>query len=92
MNLDEYIEAMNAMSPRVFPNYARVSLEKAKDVSGEHYEMVSAFDAGAGRIKNRQHYWLASGKAYVLTWTSTTERFDDKREIGGKILKSFRIK
>jgi hypothetical protein len=92
MDLEEYIEAMNAMFPRVFLNYVRVSLERTRDASGEHYEMVSAFDMGAGRIKNRQHYWVADGKAYALTWTSSVERFDDTRETGEKILKSFRIK
>ncbi|MDR2636803.1 MAG: photosystem II reaction center PsbP family protein [Zoogloeaceae bacterium] len=92
MNLEEYIEAMNAMSPQTFPNYARVSLEKARDASGERYEMVSTFDTDTGHIKNRQYFWVANGKAYTLTWTSTAERFDDTKETGEKILKSFRIK
>ncbi|MDR2260716.1 MAG: hypothetical protein LBE06_07275 [Azoarcus sp.] len=94
MDLDAHIEAVNHLLPQVFTNYQKISLEKIRDGSGEHYEMISIFDMETPhtRVKNRQHFWIANEKAYTLTWSSTLDRFDDYRETGEKILKSFRIK
>ena len=39
-----------------------------------------------------QYYWVENNKAYILTFTTETAQFDRYKDIGNRILSSFKIK
>jgi hypothetical protein len=56
------------------------------------YKMIYTGDMGGNNLKFEQFYWVRNGKAWILTLTCEATQFDQYKQIGEKILKSFRLK
>jgi hypothetical protein len=91
MNLEDYVAANLEMMPTMLPNYKKIEGRKISTGIGETYKLIGAFDMKKAQIKNEQYYLIRNWKAYVLTFTSTQERFDRYQDIGEKIFDSFRF-
>lgn len=86
--------------------YAKISTDQVKSLitnseievnkrlgSGEdeYHMMVYTGDQGKFKLKYVQYYWVRNEKAFVLTFTSEQDQFEDYRETGLQILDSFSL-
>lgn len=63
-----------------------------KKAYGETFQkVVYTGDQGVYRIYCEQYYWVKENKAYVLTLTCETDQLDSYKELGEKILNSFKF-
>jgi hypothetical protein len=66
--------------------------KRIKNAGGEHQKLIYAADQGAFRLKFEQCYWIQNEKAYVLTLTCEESKFSRYKEIGEKIINTFRLR
>jgi hypothetical protein len=56
------------------------------------YRVIFTWDYETFNLKVEQYYQIVNGKAYVLTFTSESDKFDKFRGTGEKILNTFSVR
>jgi hypothetical protein len=66
---------------------------KRLNSNGKNFQkVIYTLSQGGYNLNIEQYYWVEKGKAYVLTLTCETSEFAKYKEIGEKILNSFKLK
>lgn len=58
----------------------------------EHYRMLYEMTQGNFRLTIEQYYFIQEGKAYVVTFTTESAKYDVFRQEGERVLDSFALK
>ena len=91
INLDKYVKISESQI-KASTNSTLIESKRMKNDSGEYHKVITSADHKAYQLKFEQYYWVVKNKAYVLTFTSEQDKFDDFKETGEKILNSFKLK
>jgi len=91
IDLDKFTEISEAQIKAMVTNSAMVESKRIKNSRGDFHKIIYSGDQGIYHLKFEQYYWLINDQAYVLTFTSEQDKFDDFLATGEKILNSFRI-
>lgn len=57
-----------------------------------HFLDYEANLSGHGNLRYLQYYIIKKKKAFIITFTSELDRFEDSKELGVRIMKTFKIK
>ncbi len=74
------------------PDAMEVSERKNAGTANEYHEMVYGGNIQGNNIKIKQHVRMKGGTAYVLTFTTTPDRFDSAVKDIDPVLATFRLK
>ncbi|NQY04911.1 MAG: hypothetical protein HRT68_01605 [Flavobacteriaceae bacterium] len=92
INLDQYTE-ISINQIKKFFNDKILKVEKHKNKAGqEYYEVIYTGKQEGTSLTFMQYNFLKNGKAYVLTFTAETDKFDAYKDVVYKTFNSFRIK
>lgn len=92
INLDRYVELSENQIKTMITNGHLLESTRHKENGLEFQKVIYTGDQGSYQLKFEQNYWIKNGKAYVLTLTGETDQFDLYKEVGEKIIKSFKLK
>lgn len=67
---------------------------KRTELNGDvaHFLDYEANLSGQRNLRYLQYYVIKNKKAFIITFTSELDRFEDSKELGVKIMKTFKIK
>jgi hypothetical protein len=68
------------------------SSKKITTANSEYYKMIYGMTQGIFKLKLEQYYFIKNEKAFVLTFTTEEDKFEDYKNTGEKILNSFLLK
>jgi len=91
IDLNKYTELSVGQIKTMATNSILIESKRVKTASGEYQKIIYSADQGIFHLEFEQYYWILNEKAYVLTFTTEQNKFDRFKEIGEKILNSFRI-
>ncbi|MDR3221300.1 MAG: hypothetical protein LBU46_04720 [Candidatus Accumulibacter sp.] len=87
--LDEYVEALTGLLSETSKTWEVKAIDNP---AGRYLQLIYVADEGDGVvIKAEQRIWIRNYKCYTLTFGGMQNAFDRHREIGEKILDSFRL-
>lgn len=91
MTFEDYIETSLNQVNTLVPS-SKI-YEKGKVTKGgiPYYKMVYSGYVAERMLKFKQYFYVIDQKAYVLTFTATTESFDEYVDLGTNILDSFKF-
>lgn len=91
MNLDQYMDLNLSQLKSMITNY---ELKSSNRISGspEYHKLIYIGNQGQYNLTFEQYFWVVGTQAYVLTFTSEQNQFDNYKDIGESILNSFQIK
>jgi hypothetical protein len=92
INLDRYVEISEGQIKTMITNGNIIDSKRIKTSDSEFQKVIFTGTQGQFNLKFEQYYWIVKQKAYVLTMTCEINQFDNYKEIGEKIMNSFRIK
>jgi hypothetical protein len=92
ITLDKYAELSTNQLKLEMSNFQIVETKKVASNRRKYHKTVFTWDYEAFKLKVEQYYWVANGKAYVLTFTTERDKFPKFRETGEKILNTFTLK
>jgi hypothetical protein len=92
IDLDKYAELSTNQLKLEMSNFQIVETKKIENSRRKYYKTIFTWDYEAFKLKVEQYYWVANGKAYVLTFTSERDKFPKFRKTGEKILNTFTLK
>jgi hypothetical protein len=90
-DLDDFSEKSEKVLSKSIDHLVIVSHQRLKDEYGEYHEVVFVGDAKDLRGKWIQHYRIKNNIAYIITLTCREKTFNKYKDIGLRILKSFRL-
>lgn len=90
--LETYVEISESQVKKLIPNSNLIESSKKKKNGLEYQKVLYTGDQGGYKLKFEQYCWIKNGKAYVLTFTSEKDQFEDFKDVGEKILNSFSFK
>ncbi len=91
LDLDQYTEISVEQIKTVFINPDILESKKVKTTKGEYHYVNYTGDQGQYQLHFIQYYWVIGKEAYILTFTCEIDKFDAYKEIGAKILNSFKL-
>jgi hypothetical protein len=92
INLEKYAELSTNQLKLGMRNFQSIETKKIDNSRHKYYQTIFTWDSDPFKLKVEQYYWVANGKAYVLTFTSERDKFAKFRGTGEKILNTFAIK
>jgi hypothetical protein len=92
IDLDKYVELSEGQIKTLITNSNLMESKRQNENGSEFQKVIYTGDQGSYHLKFEQNYWIKNGKAYVLTFTGEIDQFDRYKEVGEKIMKSFRLK
>jgi len=92
INLAKYTEISEKQIRTLGTNSSIVESKKIKKGNDEYQRIIYNNDQGGFHLKFIQYYFLRAEKTYVLTFTAEQTTFDVFREVGEKILTTFKFK
>lgn len=90
--LDQYTQLSESQIGTMMTNARILSSCKASCGGQECQKVIWTAVQGMFKLKFEQYYLIKNEKAYVLTLTCAENQFDDYREVGEKIMDSFKLK
>ena len=91
IDLDKYTAISEEQVKTLISNSTFIESKRIKNEKGEYHKLIYTGDQGIYHLIFEQYYWVVDDKAYVLTFTSEQEKFDNFKKTGEKILNSFKI-
>lgn len=91
-DLDKYMEISLEQIKTMTTNFTLIENKRIKTKSEEHQILIYSGDQGEFHFQFEQFYWIKNNKVFVLTLTCEKNKFLKYKEVGEKILNSFRIK
>jgi hypothetical protein len=91
IDLERYIKLSSSQLSLYMNNYHSIENKQFDNGRRQYYRSIFTWDFQTFRLKVEQYYWVADGKAYVLTFTSERDKFAKFKETGEKILDTFTI-
>ncbi|WP_296313473.1 PsbP-related protein [Winogradskyella sp. UBA3174] len=92
LSLEDYSKLSIDQITGQIPSAKVISNESIKIDGWEAIAVIWTADFGNGMaLKFKQIFLINNGKAYILTFSSTTTEYDEYIEVGDKILNSFKL-
>ncbi len=89
--LDKFVEiSENQVNTRA-KNGKLILSKRIKEKDLEFHHFIYTSEHSIYKLKQEQYCWLLEDKAYILTFTAEEKEFQNYRNIGKKILDSFKI-
>lgn len=92
IGLDKYVEISEGQIKTMITNGNIIESKRIKTGDSEFQKVVYTGVQGKFNLKVEQYYCIVNGKAYILTLTCEIGQFDKYKDVGEKILNSFKIK
>jgi len=89
IDLDKYTEISEGQIKTMVTNSSIQESRRMKINRSEYHKIIYSGEQGIYQLKFIQYYMVINDKAYVLTFTSEENKFEDYIEIAEKILNSF---
>ncbi|HEU5289974.1 MAG TPA: hypothetical protein VFU05_04970 [Cyclobacteriaceae bacterium] len=90
--LDKLVKQSESTFQTSLSNFKISESKRLKDTAGEYHKIIFTGEQGTTKLKFVQLLRIKGIKAYVLTFAAEQAQFDNYKEIGEKILNSFKIK
>ncbi len=91
ITLDEYVEISENQIRTLVTNGKIIESRRISEKEFEHQKIIYTGKLGVFDLKFIQCYWVIDSKAFVLTFTTEINEFDNFIQVGEKIMKSFKI-
>lgn len=91
-DLDKYVTLSEEQIKTMIGNSQIIESKRIKSATDEFQEVIFTGEQGILHLKWRQRYWVKGEKAFVLTFTASQATYDQYKQVGGKILESFKLK
>lgn len=92
IDLNKYVEISEGQIKKMITDGNIISSNRIKKNETEFHKVIYTGKQGVFDLKFEQYYWVQNGKAYVLTLTCEVNEFNDFKDIGERMLDSFKIK
>jgi hypothetical protein len=92
IDLDKFVEISESQVRTMIKEGKIIESVRLNANGKSFHKIIYTGSQGAFNLKFEQYYWIQSEKAYILTLTCEFDQFETYREIGEKIMNSFRIK
>jgi len=92
IDLDKFVEISEEQIKTMITNGNIIESKRIKSGDSEFQKVVYTGVQGKFNFKFEQHYRVVKSKAYILTLTCESSQFDKYKEVGGRIMNSFKIK
>lgn len=91
IDLNKYVEISESQIKTMITNANIIDSKRIKTGDSEFQKVIYTGVQGQFNLKFEQYYWIVKGMAYVLTLTCELNQFDKYKEVGEKIMDSFKI-
>jgi serine/threonine-protein kinase len=91
VNLNQFVEISEDQVKTIVNNGKIIESTRINTGENEFHKMIFQAEQGMYKLKFLQYYWVKNKKAYVLTFTTELDQFEDFQEIGELIMNSFVI-
>jgi len=93
MNIDliKYVEISEGQIRTLITNGDIIASNRQKANGLDYQKVIYTGDQGIYKLKFEQYYWVKNEKAIVLTFTCEINQFEKYKEIGERILNSFKL-
>lgn len=91
IDLNKYVEISEDQIKIVITNSKMIESKRIKSESDEFHKVIYSGDQGELQLNYEQYYWVLNNKAFVLTFTTEQSKYDSFKEVGERILNSFRV-
>lgn len=91
LNLDKYVILSEEQVKKYISNSEVIESTRVKNGKYSFHKIIYTGEMSGYKLKFEQYYWVISNKAYVLTFTCEDILFDEYREVGEKIMNSFKF-
>lgn len=91
VDLDDYVEISEGQIKTLVTNGKILESNRVTNQHLSHHEIIYTGKQGVFDLTFQQYYWVVDDKAYVLTFTSEEDQFDNYKLLGKKILNSFKL-
>lgn len=91
MNLDAFTE-LSKTQMLSMPGGVVIESKRDKKNGHDFHMLVSQIDVQGQKLKFKQYYWVMGTKAFVLTYTTTSDTYDAFIPAADKVLSSFTMK
>jgi hypothetical protein len=92
LNLDDYVTISEEQINKMVTNGKIIESKRLFKNNSEFHKVIFMGDQGIFKLKFVQYYFIKDEKAFVLTFTSEQEQFENYKIIGEKIVDSFILK
>lgn len=92
LNLDDYVTISEEQINKMVTNGKIIESKRLFKNNSEFQKVIFTGDQGIFKLKFVQYYFIKDEKAFVLTFTSEQEQFENYKLISEKILASFILK
>jgi hypothetical protein len=92
IDLNKYTEISEGQIKTMVTNSSLIESKRIKNGKDEFHKIIYSGDQGIFHLQFEQYYWVVNDKAFILTFTSEKDKFENFKEIGEKILNSFKQK
>ena len=76
----------------MFSNENLILSKRIKNKESEFQKTIYSGKQGQWHLKFEQYYWVQNDKAFIVTFTSMIDEFNNYKDVAEKILNSFKIK
>jgi len=91
IGLDKYVEISEGQIKTMLQSGKIIESNRIKTGNSEFHKILFTGVQGQNKLKFEQYYWVIKERAYVLTLTCEIDQFDKYKDVGEKILNSFKI-
>jgi hypothetical protein len=92
IDLDTYVDITEEQVKNMLPNSLLIESKRVVDDGKEFHKAVYSGVVGQVYLQFEQYFWVIGEAAYVLTFTTEKDKFEDFQETGERILNSFKLK
>jgi len=92
INLEKYTEISENQIKKMLSNCKILESKNIEIADKKYHKIIYTGDQLNYKLKFEQYYFVDKFKAYVLTFTCEINQFENYREVGEKIMNSFKIK
>lgn len=92
LGLDEYTVISTDQILHMIPNSSILENKRMSSAGNEFQKVIYTGEPGTYKLKFEQYYFVVDKQAFVLTLTCEQDKFDQFKEVGERILNSFRLK
>lgn len=89
--LSDFVNISEDQVLSLAPNGKLIKSEKTTASSKECQHFIFAFKQGERNLVCEQLVWIINNEAYVLTFTSEEDKYDEYKSIGKKLLSKFEL-
>lgn len=92
IDLDKYTKISEDQVKNLITNSKIVESNRIKNGNSEYHKIIYTGEQGLFKLTFEQYYLIKKDKAYILTFTSEQDKYEDFKETGEEILNSFQLK